>query len=124
MAEQEEKLMLICTHAIDNPEVAAIPFAMAVASMAMDVKATIILQADGVYLAKKGFIETMPKPGGFDPFTKLMSDFMDLGGELRVCAPCIKDRNIEESDLIKGAKIIAGGQLVNMALEANAVFTY
>ncbi len=124
MAENEERVMFLCTHSVDNPEVAAIPFVMAAAALAMDVQATIVLQADGVYLAKKGFLETMPKPGGFNPFPKLMSDFLELGGELKVCVPCIKDRNIEESDLIEQAELTAAGRLIEGALKANAVFTY
>lgn len=123
MAE-EERILLICTHASDDPETAAIPFVMANAAMAMDVKATIVLQSHGVYLAKKGYAQNMVRPGGFDPFTKLISDFKELGGELKVCVPCIKERHIEESDLIDGAKTTAAGRLITDALAANAVFTY
>ena len=66
----------------------------------------------------------MTKPGGFDPFTKLMSDFKELGGELKVCVPCIKERGIAESDLIEGAQTTAAGRLITDALKADAVFTY
>ena len=38
MSENEEKVMIICTHAGDNPEKAAMPFVMANGAMAMDVK--------------------------------------------------------------------------------------
>ena len=124
MSETEEKVLFICTHAADKPEKAATPFVMANGAMAMDVKATVVLQGDGVYLAKKGYIENMTKPGGFDPFTKLMSDFKELGGELKVCVPCIKERNIAESDLIEGAQTTAAGRLIAEALKADAVFTY
>ena len=125
MTEKEEHILFICTHAADHPEKAANPFVMANAAMAMDVKATIVLQGDGVYLAKKGYIEHLLKPGGFDPFTKLMADFKDLGGKLRVCVPCIKARNIDPSDLIEGADAtVAAGSLITESLKADTVFTY
>jgi uncharacterized protein involved in oxidation of intracellular sulfur len=124
MSEKEEKVLIISTHAKDNPELAAIPFAMANAALAMDVKAVVVFQGEAVYLAKKGYAETLPKPGGFDPLPKLMGDFKELGGEIRVCVPCIKDRNIAESDLIDWAQTIAGGRLITEALKADKVFTY
>jgi predicted peroxiredoxin len=124
MAEKEEKVMLIGTHAGDNPEKAAMLFVMGTAALAMDVKAMIVLQGEGVYLAKKGYVENMLKPGGFEPMTKLVKDFLELGGELRVCVPCIKARSITEADLIDQAETTAAGQLITQSLKADALFTY
>jgi predicted peroxiredoxin len=124
MADKEERILLVGTHAGDNPEKAAIPFVMGNAALALDVKVMVVLQGEGVYLAKKGYAENLLKPGGFDALTKLMSSFKELGGELRVCVPCIKARNIEESDLIDGAQTTAAGVLITESLKADAVFTY
>jgi predicted peroxiredoxin len=124
MSEKEEKVMFISTHAGENPEKAAIPFVMGSAALAMDVKALVVLQEEGVYLAQKGYAEHMTKPGGFEPLSKLIADFLELGGELKVCVPCIKARNITEADLIDKAVTTAAGQLITDALEADAVFTY
>ena len=84
----------------------------------------VVLQGEGVYLAKKGYIENLVKPGGFSPFTKLTDRLQGTGGSLKVCVPCIKERNIEASDLIEGAQTTAAGRLITEALEADAVFTY
>lgn len=124
MAEKEEKVLFIGTHAGDDPEKAAMPFVMACAALAMDVKALVVLQGEGVLLAKKGYCETMAKPGGFEPLTKLIADFLELGGELKVCVPCIRIRNIAESDLIEKTGTTAAGQLITESLKANAVLTY
>ena len=40
MAEKEEKILYICTHAGEDPEKAAMPFVMANAAMTMDIKTT------------------------------------------------------------------------------------
>jgi uncharacterized protein involved in oxidation of intracellular sulfur len=125
MTEKQEKIMYFCTHASGNTEKAAMPFVMANAALAMDVKAIVVLQGEGVYLAKIGYAQNMCPPGGFPPIAKLMEDFLELGGDLRVCGPCIKKRNIDEaSDLIEGAQTTAAGVLTVEALESDAVFVY
>lgn len=116
--------MYFATHAGDNPEKACMPFVMANGAMAMDIKAMVVLQGNGVYLAKEDYRKNMLKGGGFPKFDKLFSDFLELGGELHVCAPCIKERNIAESELPAGSKITAAGQVNLMALKANAIFVY
>ncbi len=124
MAEKQEKILYIGTHANDDPERACLPFVLGNAALAMDVQALVILQLNGVFLAKKGFVDNMPLAGGFPPLKKLMADFLELGGEIRVCMPCIKERNIAEADLIEGAATTAGGALNLAAMEANAVLVF
>ena len=124
MAEKQEKILYIGTHANDDPERACLPFVLGNAALAMDVQALVVLQLNGVFLAKKGFVDNMPVAGGFPPLKKLMADFQALGGEIRVCMPCIKERNIAESDLIEGAATTAGGALNLAAREANAVLVF
>ena len=123
--EQVEKILYMATNAGENPEKAAVPFVMANAALAMDIQATVCLQGNGVYLALKGYAEKVAKPGGFPPMEKLIKDFLELGGRLWVCVPCIKERGIDEkTDLIPGSETTAAGQLNIEAMESNAVFVY
>jgi uncharacterized protein involved in oxidation of intracellular sulfur len=123
--EQTEKILYIGTRAGDDPEKAAMPFVMANAALAMDIEATLCLQGNGVYLAQKGYADTMMPPGGFPPIKKLVSEFIELGGKLLVCVPCIKERNIDETtDLVEGAQTTAAGALNVEATESKAVFVY
>ncbi len=124
MAEKQEKILYMCTHASDNPEKAAMPFVMANAALAMDIEVVVALQGPAVYLALKGYIEKMVPPGGFPAMEKLVKDFLELGGELRVCVPCMKTRNISDDELVENAKTVAAGELTVISLEADAVFTY
>jgi uncharacterized protein involved in oxidation of intracellular sulfur len=120
-----ERILYIATCAGDAPEKAAMPFVMANAALAMDIEATVCLQGNGVHLAQKGYSEKMLSPGGFPPLSKLVADYVELGGKLLVCVPCIKERNIDEdNDLIEGASLTAGGALNMLALESKAVFVY
>ena len=126
MSEQTvEKMLYIGTCAAENPEKAAMPFVMANAAMAMDMQATVCLQGNGVYLAYKGYVEKMISPGGFPPMQKLLKEFLELGGRLLVCVPCIKERHIDEkNDLVTGAQTTAAGVLNIEAAESKAVLVY
>jgi uncharacterized protein involved in oxidation of intracellular sulfur len=124
MANNQEKILYIGTCADEDPEKAAMPFVMACAALAMNIKATIALQGNAVYLAQKGFAEKMLPSGGFPHMTKLLANFIELGGELKVCVPCIKGRNIEESELVEGAQTTGAGALNVEAIEADAVMVY
>jgi uncharacterized protein len=124
MAEKEEKILYMSTHGDEDLDKASIPFVLANGALAMDIKATVILQANAVLFAKKGFAETVPASGGFPPMKKLLADFIELGGIIQVCGPCIKDRGITPDDLIDGATVTAAAQVNITAMEADAVFVY
>jgi uncharacterized protein involved in oxidation of intracellular sulfur len=55
---------------------------------------------------------------------ELLDNFMELGGELKACVPCIKSRNIEEYELIEGSQTTGTGALNIEAIEAGAVMVY
>ena len=124
MAEKEEKVLYICTCSGNDSEKAHVPFVFANAALAMDIKATIVLQGEGVNIAQKGYVDSMPPGGGFPPIKGLFESFMELGGQLKVCGPCIKYRNIPESDLVEGAEVTAAGSVNLEAIESDAVFVF
>ncbi len=124
MPETKEKIFYMCTCGENRSEMAHIPFALANAALAMDIGATIVLQGDGVNIAKKGYAETMPPGGGFPPMKELLHTFLEEGGVIWVCGPCIKSRGIPESDLIEGAEVTAAGSVNLEAMESKAVFVF
>ncbi|MCK5348065.1 MAG: DsrE family protein [Desulfobacula sp.] len=124
MAEKVEKIVYFCTHGGEDCERASICFAMAGAALALDIETTVALQGKAVYLALQGYAEHVPEVGGFAPISKLIGDFMEFGGKLLVCKPCIEERKIEDTQLIEGAEITAGGTLNLLALESDAHLVY
>ncbi len=120
--ENNEKIVYIITHAEDNPEKAIIPFVLANGAIAMDVDVSIILQSNGVLLAKKGYAEKI-NHSGFDPLKKLIDQYIQAGKKIYLCGPCVKARNMED-DIIEGVTIIGAAKVVQEALSAKAVFTY
>jgi uncharacterized protein involved in oxidation of intracellular sulfur len=116
-------VVLIATHAGEDTERATFPFVMGNAALASDEPAAVVLQGAGVFLAKKGYAEHVIA-SGFDPVKKLMDTFLELGGRILVCAPCIKERHIDQSDLIEQAQVIAGATVIDECCKANAVMSY
>jgi predicted peroxiredoxin len=58
------------------------------------------------------------------PLKELMDGYLKQGGELLVCTPCIKARQIAPESLIPGAKPIAAARVVQECLEAKATLNY
>ena len=59
------------------------------------------------------------------PHSKTWStDFLNEGGRLLVCVPCIRERKILEADLIEGAVPTAAAALTQEILTANATLVY
>lgn len=124
MTEKQEKILYMCTCGKDRAEVAHNPFVLANAALAMDIQATVVLSGEGVHMAVPGYADAMPPGGGFPPMKELLATFLELGGTLWVCGPCIKSRNIAESDLIEGAEVTAAGTVNLEAMASDAVFVF
>ena len=122
MAEVE-KLVVISTIGPENQEKATLPFVVATAAQTVDVKVVVILQASAVLLAKKGIAENVNAPGLL-ALKQLLDTLIDMGGELEICSPCLKERHIADEELIDGAKVVAAGTVVSEIMSAKAVLTY
>jgi predicted peroxiredoxin len=118
-----EKVVIFATHGPEDPERATLPFVCANAALAMDVQVTVVLQGTGVLLAKKGCYEHV-FCAGFDPLKKQVDTFLELGGRIFVCIPCIQERKITNDMLIEKAEPTKAGRVVQEALEAKAVLNY
>ena len=122
MAENE-KIVYIVTHGGEDPERASLPFVLANAAQVMDVEAVVALQGTGVFLATDHCLDHV-FAAGLPPLRTLVDNFLEAGGRLLVCTPCIKERKIEESQLFKGAIPVAAATLTQEILSANATLVY
>ena len=123
MNASAKKLVIIGTHAEENPDKATIPFVVGNAALAMATEVVVILQTTAVYLALKGYADHV-HAAGFPPLSELLAVYFESGGKLMVCSPCIQARKIEPADLIAQATVIAGATLVAESLAADAVLSY
>ena len=122
MAEHE-KLVVMVTHGPEDPEIATIPFAMAGAAVASDVEVVMGFQGDGCELVRKGVAEQI-HADEFAPLGELLDTIREMGGQLLVCSPCLKQRHLGEDDLVEGTEIVAAGRFVAEITSATNALTY
>lgn len=119
-----EKLVIVCTHGLEDPERATIPFVVATAAQASDVEVVMGFQVNGVMLVKKGCAEHI-FAAGFPPLKELVDMYVEAGGELYVCGPCVNSRKLDPAvDFIKGAKVVNAASFVKVFTEATNVINY
>ncbi|MBC2704462.1 MAG: DsrE family protein [Desulfobacula sp.] len=124
MSEKQQKILYMCTCGGEDAEKASICIGLANAALALEEDVSLVLMGKSVYLAQKGYANHIHKAGERAPLKKLMSDFMELGGKLLVCKPCIEERNMELSDFIEGAELATGTTLNMAILESDKQLTF
>src|SRR5674476_1197799 len=105
MAENQKKLGVEVPNGPENPELATIPFVMAVTAQASDVEVLIGFQGNGVMLTIKGMVDHVAA-SGFPPLKDLLKTYIEAGGKLYVCGPCVGSRKIAQQDMVEGATIV------------------
>ncbi len=121
--DNAEKMVYVATHFEDNKEKAIIPFVLANAAFAMDAKPVVILQAEAVLAAVKGQAARVVQ-APFDPLRSELNSYIELGGQLLVCSPCLKARNYTEADLVPNARIVGAAKILEEVSAAKTVMTY
>lgn len=123
MPERKDKIVIIATHGPEDPERATLPFVMGNAARAMETEAVIVLQGVGVTLAKKGCYEHV-FAAGLPSLKEQVDTFIESGGRVLVCTPCINERRIDANMLVENAVPVASARVITEALEAAAVMNY
>lgn len=119
-----DKLVVMVTVGPDDPEKATIPFVMATAAQASDVEVLMGFQGSGAWLVMKGMAEKV-EAHGFPPLADLMEAYVEAGGEMYVCGPCVKTRKIDaETEFVDGAKVVNAATFVEAVTAANATLVY
>jgi predicted peroxiredoxin len=104
----------------DNPNRAtrAVFFAMVAHKEGKNV--TLFLLDDGVCIAKKGMADHVKAATG-DSCDDHLSYLEANGVPILVCTPCAKARQIEAHDLIEGARMGTGVEMIHLACEAAVI---
>ncbi len=116
-----EKLLIITTHGPDNPELATLPFIVANGAKVLDMEVVIFLQGPAVFLAKKGIMENIKCCKW--SLDALVKEFVEAGGKILACSPCLQEREIKEEDLVDFVRPAGAVELLDIASES-IVLTY
>ncbi len=119
-----EKIVLMCTHGPEDPERATIPFVIATAAQASNVDVVMGFQVNGVMLMRQGCAEHV-FAAGFPPLKDLVTAYLEAGGKLFVCGPCVNSRKLDpQRDFIEGATVMNAAAFVKEFTEATNVMVY
>jgi uncharacterized protein len=105
------KFCVSLSYAKDNRDKSTVAFVIANAAAGSDKSTMVFLSTEAVSLAVKGYADDVHE-AGFAPLKELIANFVAAGGAIYVCSPCFKKRNLDENNLIPGAKIVGGAKLV------------
>jgi len=123
MSGDSKKLFIMATNGPENPELATIPFVMATAAQASDVEVVMGFQGNGSMLAVKCMSDHV-FANGFPKLSELIDTYVEAGGKMYVCGPCVGSRQINEDELIKGAIIVGAAAFVSESLSATQALIY
>ena len=104
----------------DNPNrtTRAVFFAMMAHKQGKDV--TLFLLDEGVYIAKEGMAEHIKAATG-DSCDDHLTYLQAQGVPILVCTPCATARQIKAEDLIDGARMATGVEMIELACDAAVI---
>lgn len=117
------KFVINLTHAKNDPDKATVAFVVANAAVACDKQTLVFLSIEGVRLSQRGYADDIHE-AGFLPLKELMASFVEAGGQIYVCSPCFKKRQLDEGAVIEGGVIVGGAKLVEFMGEACPSISY
>ena len=106
------KFCVSITECKKDGDMATVGFVVANAALGSEKETMVFLSADGVWSAVKGEYEKVNEGEPFAPLKELVDKFVAGGGKILVCAPCLKKRGLDGTNLIEGATPAGGAALV------------
>lgn len=103
MPEDKKRLVILITQGLDN-ERSSVALTIANGAITAGREVMLFLTSSAVDLVRKGAIDVAHVPP-LDPLRDLMKSFMDRGGTVVACPPCVKSRGYTPESFIPGVKV-------------------
>lgn len=116
MSEQKSLVVMI-THGTDH-ELSSVAFTIANGGMTAGLKVFVFLTSAGVDLARRRALDTT-HVAPLEPLAALVTDFLQRGGTLWACTPCVKARGYGQEHLLEGTTIV-GASVMHEQIKAGA----
>ena len=117
MAEQPRELVVLMTHGADS-EISSVAFTVANGAITGGMKVFAFLTSAAVDLVRTSAID-MTHVAPMDPLKALVQDFLQRGGTIWACPPCVKARGYSLEDFEDGV-VIQGASAMHERLKAGA----
>jgi len=128
MAADLDSMIVLTTGKQDRGTRATLAFSWGCAALAMGRTVAIYLTMDGTIWATRGATHGV-EVGGFEPLGDYLDQFLALGGEVLVCAPCSQyycsiDRDQVPGHLIDDVQLVGLATIVNRIGQGTKVITF
>lgn len=122
MTENTRDLVVVVTHGIEH-ELSSAAFTIANGGLTAGLRVSIFLTSSGVDLVRKRALDTTHvKP--LEPLSDLVNDFLNRGGNLWACTPCVKSRGYEQKDLLDGVEIVGASKMHELIKKGAATLSF
>jgi uncharacterized protein involved in oxidation of intracellular sulfur len=115
-----DSVLVILSCGTDNPNRATRALFFAMVAKKKGKKVTVFLLDEAVYLAKRGVIQHMRAATG-DSADDHLTFLQEYDVPLLVCTPCAVTRQVVEADLVKGARMAKGDELIDLACSSTVL---
>ncbi len=96
----------------ENVDKATISLTLARAALEAGETVSVILVSEGTRLALKGYADDLNNGEPFKPLKPLIEEIHQMGAKLHVCMPCLKNRGVNEADILDDFIKIAGPDVI------------
>ncbi|MBY5161423.1 DsrE family protein [Salsipaludibacter albus] len=114
-----EPLLFVCTHHVDEPERATVPFIAAATASVSGHRAIVVCTIDGVHNGTAAHADVQAE--GTPALADLVTTLVDNGGEIWLCSACTTVRGITGDDVIEGASIVGAATIVEALATGRAI---
>jgi predicted peroxiredoxin len=115
-----DNLVIVLSCGTDNPNRATRAFFLAATAKKQGKNTVLFLLDEGVYLAKEGMSAYMRAATG-DSLDDHLSYLQEYEVPILVCTPCAVSRKITAADLIKGARMATGAELIDLSCKGTVI---
>ncbi len=115
-----DNVLIVLSCGTDNPNRSTRALFLASIAHKEGKNATLFLLDEGVYLAKKGIADNLMAVTGDAGADHLMY-LQEYNVPILVCTPCAKSRQISEDDLVEGARMATGVELIHMTCKSAVI---
>jgi len=115
-----DNVTIILSCGTDNPNRATRALFLAAAAKKEGKNTTLFLLDDAVYLAKKGLADNVKAATG-DAADDHLAYLQEYEVPILVCTPCANARMVTEDDLIEGARLATGAELIKLSCDSAVI---
>lgn len=128
MSVELDSMIVLTTGKQDRGTRATLALSWGCAALAMGKAVAIYMTMDGTIWGTRGATDCV-EVGGFEPLAEYLEQFIALGGDILVCAPCSEyycsfDRSLIPGTLIEEAELVGLATIVNRITSATKVITF